>query len=74
MAHDRYGGVPERDRAQVLVNRRADGLPPLIVATPAYAPVSGTIRDQAAVGERLRVIFGRCIDAMAEFNEGERAE
>lgn len=47
LAHDRYGGSPVLGLAQVLVNRRADGAPRLILTTPPMplAAVSGAPTD-----------------------------
>jgi hypothetical protein len=37
LAHDRYGGTPAIGAAQALLNRRDDGLPGWILATPPLA-------------------------------------
>ncbi|MFD5317723.1 hypothetical protein [Streptomyces sp. NPDC127098] len=33
-AHERYGGSPSHDSAEILVNRRGDGQPPLVIVPP----------------------------------------
>lgn len=35
LAHDRYGGIPEPEVAQILHNNRGDDLPGIILATPS---------------------------------------
>jgi len=41
LAHERYGGEPRIGIAQVLVNERHDGAPPIILAAPPL-PVAAT--------------------------------
>ncbi|MFI2476273.1 hypothetical protein [Nocardia xishanensis] len=66
LALDRYGGHPSSD-AQIVENRRVDGLPDLIVVTPAYGPVVGNV-DSRALEESIYDIFISCLNAAEDFN------
>jgi hypothetical protein len=68
LAHDRYGGKPESDRAQIIENLRGDSLPALIVATPSYAPLSTKSFDHSLASTRLRDVFDKCLEAVRDYN------
>ncbi|WP_199444422.1 hypothetical protein [Umezawaea beigongshangensis] len=73
MAHDRYGGVPEIGRAQVLRNHRNDGYPRHIVTTPPF-PAGPEIDDEAELRTRLQLLFETCFDAVQRHNENAGAQ
>ncbi|QIS15364.1 hypothetical protein [Nocardia arthritidis] len=68
LAHDRYGGFYNREHAQVLENLRSDGVPDLIVCTPAYAPVTSLESDTSVLAGRIRWVFSECLDRINSFN------
>lgn len=72
LAHDLYGGKPSPVRAQVLVNERGDGLPPLIVAMPAVLlhRQAGTRAEpsEREPGSGMQDLVLRCLEAVDEFN------
>lgn len=68
LAHDRYGGVPDYDSAQVLVNTRGDGGPGLVVATPMYGPMTRWEGSEDAARERVAELFEASFDEIDRYN------
>jgi hypothetical protein len=65
LAHERYGGTPRIGIAQVLVNRRDDGAPGAILATPpSPAPTSASTCSDFEVEEHVVHVLDSCL---AEF-------
>ncbi|MFI5529785.1 hypothetical protein ACIA8O_14720 [Kitasatospora sp. NPDC051853] len=64
LAHERYGGVPIPGSAQLLVNHRGDGAPPVVIATPVV-PWEEPARHLAAAEAEVRThrILAACVDA-----------
>jgi hypothetical protein len=67
LAHDRYGGVPEIGRAQVLRNSLGDGLPGYIVATPPFQ-AQERVPDEAELAERVYFTVRESLDAISRYN------
>ncbi|MFJ6796683.1 hypothetical protein [Streptomyces sp. NPDC091268] len=65
LAHERYGGMPRRGEAQVLVNGEQDGAPEIILAA---APVTGAVAnpDDARIEEFVHHLLGSCVTAFLE--------
>src|SRR5690349_617191 len=65
LAHDRYGGNPVIGLAQALINRRADGAPDWILATP---PVSLTAASASPTDADVRMhVLGSLRSCIAAF-------
>ncbi|MCU1648283.1 MAG: hypothetical protein JWN03_8558 [Nocardia sp.] len=72
IAHDRYGGIGQPRRAQILENLRGDGNPDLIVASPNYSNVFGADGNHARAISSLREVFLACFQAVEDYNSGSQ--
>lgn len=66
-AHDRYGGVPEIGKAQVLVNRTQDGFPHYILSTPPFPATREEVKGNR-LREHLYLLFRKIVEAVRSHN------
>ncbi|MEZ0070651.1 hypothetical protein ABIA32_006704 [Streptacidiphilus sp. MAP12-20] len=71
LAHERYGGIPRPEEAQVLVNTRGDGAPGIILATPPTpAKIPGKSGGDCEVESHVfHVLNASVIEFLNEFPE-----
>ncbi|MGW8728494.1 hypothetical protein ACWGNF_20980 [Streptomyces sp. NPDC055808] len=65
LAHERYDGIPRIGVAQALVNKRGDGAPNIILATPPAPPQ--TLAASGSDSEIERHVFHVLDSCVAEF-------
>jgi hypothetical protein len=64
LAHERYGGVPQVGVAQVLTNRRADGAPEVILATPPRPMAAAShCPSDSEIERRVFGVLNSCMTA-----------